>query len=290
VYCLEEGIRDKQEIQFIMGIEITNLEYGKLRGSIKYIRNKYKPIWEMRGKGKNMSEWLSPIKKGSNKIRNLISGRGSRQYRNFTFDKIKPVQTMWQQLGIDIDETLLACSMTVWCTREVDTEFRQFAFRWYQGMIHGNTVISHFGDVDRKCTFCKITKTDALTRELGREPTQAEKDGIIIVDENRPHIFWDCEIVNNCITNVYRQYWGGGVRLDKKDFLLGRNMGIMEATVLYMLINMYIKYRIWKYKLAGVLPKVQCINNDVSNWVNKLIAFKKWRNMLPLVRQHIQQN
>jgi hypothetical protein len=45
----------------------------------------------MREKGMNILVWLAPIKKGSNKIRTLISGRGSRQYRNFTFDKIRPI-------------------------------------------------------------------------------------------------------------------------------------------------------------------------------------------------------
>jgi hypothetical protein len=58
--------------------------------------------------------------------------------------------------------------MLVWSVREVDTDFRQFAFRWYQGMIHGNTVISHFGDVDRKCTFCKVTMEVQKKEELGR--------------------------------------------------------------------------------------------------------------------------
>ncbi len=49
-------------------------------------------------------------------------------------------------MGIELDEGLFSCSMLVWGTREVDTEFRQFAFRWFQGMIIGNAVISHFGD------------------------------------------------------------------------------------------------------------------------------------------------
>ncbi len=51
--------------------------------------DKFKAVWEMRGKGKSVTEWLAPIKKGSNKIRNLISGRGSRHYREFTFEKGK---------------------------------------------------------------------------------------------------------------------------------------------------------------------------------------------------------
>jgi len=105
---------EKGEIQEIMGIVLTQLEYNKLRGSIKYIRAKYKAIWDMRGKGKSITEWLAPIKKGSKKLRNLMSGRGSRQYRNFTFERIKPIHTLWEKMGIIPNEGILTCSMLVW--------------------------------------------------------------------------------------------------------------------------------------------------------------------------------
>jgi hypothetical protein len=177
--------------------------------------------------------------------------------------------------------------MMVWCTKEVDTEFRQYAFRWYQGMVHGNTVISHFGDVDRKCTFCKIVEIRRQSTLLGRELTQPEIDGLMVVDEDRPHIFWNCEIVNSCVQSVYRLYWGRNIQVDKENFLLGKETGILEANILYMLINMFIKYKLWKYKLAGVLPLAQNIANELKDWVNKLTAHGKWKNMLPLVRQHI---
>jgi hypothetical protein len=87
---------------------------------------------------------------------------------------------------------------------------------------------------------------------------------------------------------VYRSYWQVDIDVEKKDFLMGRDLGFMEASVLYMMINMYIKYRIWKYKLAGVLPKNNCIVKDIRNWVERLSQYNKWRMMLPLVRRHIE--
>jgi hypothetical protein len=68
----------------------------------------------------------------------------------------------------------------------VDTEFRQYAFKWYQGMTHGNTVVAHFGDVDRKCTFCKITLEREMAQRLGRDITIAERARIAVPDEDRP--------------------------------------------------------------------------------------------------------
>ncbi len=75
--------------------------------------------------------------------------------------------------------------------------------------------------------------------------------------------------------------------MDKKSFLMGKDMGILEATMLHMLSNMCINYRIWKYKLAGVLPKVNCIKNDVTRWMDELTWYHKWRIMLPLARRQI---
>jgi hypothetical protein len=105
-------------------------------------------------------------------------------------------------MGIIPNEGILACSMLVWNIKEADTDFRQFAFRWYQGMIHGNTVISHFGDVDRKCTFCKITLEQQKEAELGRVLTGEERERLIVPDEDRPHIFG---IVLQC-SIVYRKF------------------------------------------------------------------------------------
>jgi hypothetical protein len=287
VFCLEEGIRSKTEVEHILDINITNLEYNKLKGTIKYMRNKFKPVWEMRSKGKSITQWLAPIKKGSNKIRNIMSGRGSREYRNFTFEKIKPIKSLWEKMEIELDEVLIHYSMMVWDTKEVDTEFRQYAFRWYQGMIHGNTVIAHFGDVDRKCTFCKIRLERELAQRLGRDVTIAEREGMIVPDEDRPHIFWNCSTVSNCVQAVHRSFWDTNNDVGKKDFLLGKDMDTVEATVLYMLINMFIKFRIWKYKLAGVMPVTQNIIQDLRQWTQNLKAHNKWRNMLLLLRQHI---
>jgi hypothetical protein len=66
---------------------------------------------------------------------------------------------------------------------------------------------------------------------------------------------------------------------------MGRNLGILEVTMSYMIVNMYIKYRLWKYKLAGVLPNVNNIIRDVRLWIENLCFYKKWKMMLSLVRQ-----
>jgi hypothetical protein len=41
---------------------------------------------------------------------------------------------------------------------------------------------------------------------------------------------------------------------------------------------MFIKYKIWKYKLAGVLPNENNILRDVRYWIENLCAYKKMAN------------
>jgi hypothetical protein len=246
--------------------------------------SKYKPSWELRGLAKPLCEWINPIKKGSNKFRYIMSGRGSRIYRNFKFDSIRPIRTLWEQMQIDIDEPLIKCGMLLWRIQEVDTDFRQYMFKWNQGMVQGNTVISHFGDVDRKCSFCKIKLTRDQEQVLNRNLTAQEIVALNIPDETRPHIYWECPIAQEAIQSVHTAVWGIN-NISKKDFLMGKDLGIMEVSMVYMLVNMYIKHKIWKYKLANVLPNTGLIIRDVQYWIEKIKYFKKWRMMLPLVQQ-----
>ena len=137
--------------------------------------------------------------------------------------------------------------------------------------------------------FCKYKQLNELRESLGREPTDREIDGLLLPDENRPHIYWECQYVRECIHHVHNSLWGGVEPVDKKAFLMGKEMATVEATMLYMLTNMCIKYRIWKYKLAGIIPKPNCIANDVKNWLENLTWYHKWRIMLPLVRRQVYE-
>jgi hypothetical protein len=165
----------------------------------------------------NIGEFLAGIKKGSKKYRAKMSGRGSKPYAAFKATSIKPVSTLWEQLGIDIDERLVSIGFTLWKMQFLDLGFREFLFKSAQGLIHGNTVISHFGNVDRKCTFCKVSRIDMEKRLLRRELTQQEQEDLLrgINDETRPHIFWECPVTSDVISHVLRTIWGNNVVINK---------------------------------------------------------------------------
>ena len=99
---------------------------------------------------------------------------------------------------------------------------------------------------------------------------------------------WDCHTVNTCIREVYNRVWNKDGAVDKKAFLMGKAIGFLETSQLYMMVNMVIKYRIWKYKLAETIPKTQAIVNDVNIFLEQLSRYNKWRILIPLLRQLVQ--
>jgi hypothetical protein len=240
----------------------------------------------MRESAKNIEEFLTGIKKGSCKYRSKMSGRGSLCYANFESSQIKSVNTLWEQLGLVKDEKLISIGFTLWKIQFLDLGFREFLFKMAQGMVHGNTVISHFGNVDRKCTFCKIIKGKELKLTLGREPDPEEilAANDSVPDESRPHIFWECRTVYETICLVQQALWGVNA-VNKKDFLMGKLANSIEGTSLYLLINLYIRYKIWNYKLAGILPKPGTIIHETEQFINRIGNRPSWRGQLPLVRQ-----
>jgi hypothetical protein len=278
-------IKDKREIEAIIP-NFSRTEFLRLWTEVNFIIRKYKPRIEMLASAKNIVDFLTGIKMGSNKFRSKMSGRGSPSYAKFDSATIKPVNTLWEQLGLEKDEKLISIGFTLWKLQFLDIGFREFLFKMAQGMVHGNTVISHFGNVDRKCTFCKIIKIKELSRILGRDPDPVEILASIenVADESRPHIFWDCKTVNDTIRLVQQTVWGVNI-LVKKDFLMGKLANSMEASALYLLINMFVRYKIWNYKLAGILPKSGTIIHETKEIITGICNKPSWRGQLPPVRQ-----
>ncbi len=66
---------------------------------------------------------------------------------------------------------------------------------------------------------------------------------------------------------------------------MGKLANSVEGTSLYLLINMYIRYKIWNYKLAGILPKTGNIIHETEQFIERVCSKPSWRGQLPLVRQ-----
>jgi hypothetical protein len=278
------ALKEKIDIEpLIPGL--SRSEFLRLRSEINCVLRKYKPRWEMSKEAMNIGDFLAGIKKGSKKFRNKMSGRGSPGYATFVSTSIRPVNTLWTQLGIDIDEKLVSIGFTLWKMKFLNLNFREFLFKMSQGLIHGNTVVSHFGNVDRKCTFCKIKKFAELKRELGREPSEAEMEGALpgISDETRNHIFWECNIVQDTVSHVNLAIWGVQ-NVDKKTFLMGRLGNSVECTAMGQLISMYVRYKIWNYKLAGILPKKGTIVHETECFITDICRKPNLRGQMPMLR------
>jgi exonuclease III len=93
------AIKDKRELEALIP-NLSRSEFLRLKTEVNFLIRKYKPRIEMRESAKNIEEFLTGIKKGSCKYRSKMSGRGSLCYANFESSQIKPVNTLWEQLGL----------------------------------------------------------------------------------------------------------------------------------------------------------------------------------------------
>ena len=176
--CWDEGgVKSKEEIEEGLNKEITRGEYNKLKTVLNRVVRKFQPVVEMIEKAETVGEFLGRVLKGSRKLRNIMSGRGSKKYRDFRMESIRPIRTMWEQLGVQMEDKLISNSMGIWRVRELECNIRQFAFRYNQGMVHGNTVISHFGEVDRYCMYLLQNKGNKGGGGKTRKGTRRRRKG-----------------------------------------------------------------------------------------------------------------
>jgi hypothetical protein len=71
---------------------------------------------------------------------------------------------------------------------------------------------------------------------------------------------------------------------------MGKLAHSVECTALFQLINQFIRYKIWNYKLAGILPKKGMIVHEVENFINFVGKKPDLWGQLPLVRQLCLEN
>jgi hypothetical protein len=128
--------KEKREIEVIIP-NFSRTEFLRLRTEVNFIIRKYKPRMVMLASAKNNVDFLTGIKKGSNKFHSKMSGRGSPSYAKFDSATIKPVNTLWEQLGLEKDEKLISIGFTLWKLQFLDVGFREFLFtvkwrkEWY---------------------------------------------------------------------------------------------------------------------------------------------------------------
>jgi hypothetical protein len=71
---------------------------------------------------------------------------------------------------------------------------------------------------------------------------------------------------------------------------MGKIANSAECSAVYQLINYFVRYKIWNYKIAGVLPKKGMIVHDTENFINFVSKKPDLRGQLPLVRQMHTRN
>jgi hypothetical protein len=104
----------------------------------------------------------------------------------------------------------------------------------------------------------KIRTLSSISRFENESPKKLASLPILVLDSRSRFI--DLSVHSQ----PWNKLWGLNAP-DKKIFLMGKIAQNMELTLIFQLVNMFIRYKIWNYKLAGILPKKGMIVHETEN-------------------------
>ena len=219
--CIENRIRPKEDIDTILGINLTLVEYFRLNTVINQLKTLY---GEINDKGVDIEVYLSRKKRKGGALRRLVYGKNSSVFINNDPRRVPAASTLWGNDIVDESRTLIETNFGLWNDGKLSTEFRQFLFKFVQGRLYLNNVLARIdNDTVNKCTFCTIRAVRDL-RERDIDINRPEYNIYLGLQpvETTLHLFWECDSVQNLIQKCFR--WVMGL-----DWLNGREEILMSS-------------------------------------------------------------
>jgi hypothetical protein len=153
--------------------------------SVKRVNKKKLTIPER--KINNLTDFMKSFKKGSRPIRKIFEAVRN---KNVKIKNRTNVKTFYRLIDVPIpDPDVIIQTNQQWSCNFYPNKVRDFIFKFYNNQLGLNIRVAHFNrDVERGCTFCRITN---------RLP---------VPDENFEHIFFSCDSTSSVRLNFIRTY------------------------------------------------------------------------------------
>ncbi len=151
---LREGnIKDKDEVEIVLGERINLAEYFRLRQICGRIRT----IFDLTSVGgKCLDVWIRAKKRGGGILRRAISGRNSPIYLENDPRTVPSALSFWGNDVVTESRTHLELNFGLWGVGQLSAGMKMFLFNMVQGKLYLNNVLANMGNTSNKCTFCEI--------------------------------------------------------------------------------------------------------------------------------------
>jgi hypothetical protein len=185
------ALKEKNEVERVLGIAITWAEYFRLRGVVERVLRVFGSEVDENMDRVDLESFVRSNRKGCRRYRNIVTGRNSKGYKNFDVRSIRPLRTMWDANIENMSRTLIESYLGIWKLGILDSELKDFLFRLMHGKLYLNNQRANFGPVNRWCTFCGILKTRELkNRGINRDNAIFEAELEQLPVETTDHLLW----------------------------------------------------------------------------------------------------
>jgi len=281
---LREGnIKDKDEVEIVLGERINLAEYFRLRQICGRIRT----IFDLTSVGgKCLDVWIRAKKRGGGILRRAISGRNSPIYLENDPRTVPSALSFWGNDVVTESRTHLELNFGLWGVGQLSAGMKMFLFNMVQGKLYLNNVLANMGNTSNKCTFCEIVgKKELSERNIGEERPEYQYYISLLPIETVNHLFWECDNVQPCLNQCYRWIrglnWYNGVEtMDKKSFFMGISNETVNKKIIQcdLLWKHFVKYFVYMCRQQKRLPRFPSLKYELEGIFcgNKMVEWRRY--------------
>jgi hypothetical protein len=273
------SIRSKLSVERAMTRNITWAEYFRLRVELQRIIASFPLDMDITDERLLLENFITSSKKGCKRYRNIISGKRSNSYKTTDVRRIRSVISIWGDNIHVMSRNLIEINLGIWKIGSLDSELKNFLFRWIHGKLYLNNQRARFGNENRWCTFCGILKERELNRRgLHRDDVEYINEMGRLSAENIDHLFWECRITSNLITQFFGEILGmPHVIVNKPKFFEGWEEYKQDATRWVIIVISLVKYYIYKCSRRKIIQMIAGLREEFR-WLTCNLGMKRrWR-------------
>jgi len=236
-----DRVKSKLEFENATGILLSDIKFNKLRCLVRSSLLKYVKNTTEEKKTDTVKNFLMRTKKGSKRIRRILSGK----HECIVSPNILKFAELTDTFINSSKSKLLNLS---WGFGYLHNSMRTFIFKLHGNTLGLNSRVAHFvRDHPNTCTFC----------DLSLEPDENI--------ETTVHLFFDCRHVESLLKNFYTWVLNSNVDryVTKLEFFVGFNFDNEFVNKTLHIINLVVKKFIWDCKLRFSIPRVEDLKSTV---------------------------
>ena len=268
------AIKDKLGMEIAMGMNITMVEFFRLRAILQILKN----LIEWRGSNiKTLNFLIKQKARGSRGLRMGITCNDAPDFFEKNICELSFIQSKKIDQAEILHRNTLEAKFDIWGKTFLKPEFKTFSFRYIQGRLQVNQTRGNYDEeTEIYCTFCKLKKICDLNRLGINEYTQNFEENMRqLPSESVLHLFWQCDHVVPIVNWVKNRL--NIEELSRTAFLLGYKANTVIYTEMINIYLMWTKYWIYGKKISKKLPNIRDIEiewADISEQVGKVKRFK----------------